>query len=67
MDWAGLLRRTFALDVFASPRCACRRTVLAYVTAPSGVRSTWEHLGLPSQALKRAPARGPSQQGGPSW
>ena len=61
-DWAEWLRRTLALDVFACARCGGRRKVLAYVTAPAGVRSIWEHLGLPTQALKRAPARGPPQQ-----
>ena len=50
VDWAGLLRRTFALDVFACPRCGGRRKVLAYVTAPAGVRSILEHLGPPQQA-----------------
>ncbi|OJH36262.1 ATP-dependent helicase HrpA [Cystobacter ferrugineus] len=62
VEWAGLLKRTFALDVFACPRCGGRRKVLAYVTTPAGVRSILEHLGLPTQAPKRAPARGPPQQ-----
>jgi hypothetical protein len=35
LDWAGLLRRTFALDVFACSRCAGRRRVLAYLMASS--------------------------------
>ncbi|HEX8536008.1 MAG TPA: ATP-dependent helicase HrpA [Cystobacter sp.] len=61
-DQAELLRRTFDFDVFACPRCGGRRKVLAEVTAPAGVRSIWEHLGLPTQALKRAPARGPPQR-----
>jgi hypothetical protein len=51
-----------SLDVFACPRCGGRRKVLAYVTAPAGVRSILEHQGLPTQALKRAPARGPPQR-----
>ena len=29
LDWAGLLKRTFALDVFACLRCGGRRRVLA--------------------------------------
>lgn len=33
-DWAGLLRRTFALDGFACARCGGRRRVLASLTAP---------------------------------
>ncbi|PTL80098.1 hypothetical protein DAT35_29165 [Vitiosangium sp. GDMCC 1.1324] len=38
VEWAGLLRRTFALDVFACVRCGGRRRLLAYVlsgTSPS--------------------------------
>ncbi|WNG22357.1 ATP-dependent helicase HrpA [Cystobacter fuscus] len=61
-DQAELLSRTFALDVFACARCGGRRKELADVTAPAGVRSIVEHLGLATQALKRAPARGPPQQ-----
>jgi hypothetical protein len=29
LDWAGLLRKSFALDVFACGRCGGRRQVLA--------------------------------------
>jgi hypothetical protein len=61
LDWAGLLRRTFALDVFACSRCAGRRKVLAYLTAPGGVRAILEHLQLPSPPAKLAPARGPTR------
>jgi hypothetical protein len=61
VDWAELLSRTFALDVFACVRCGGRRRVLAYVTAPSGVRSILEHLGLPTRPAKLAPAQGPPQ------
>jgi hypothetical protein len=39
LDWAGLLRRTFALDVFACVTCGGRRRVLSYLTAPGGVRA----------------------------
>ncbi|QRK12985.1 ATP-dependent helicase HrpA [Archangium violaceum] len=61
LDWAGLLRRTFVLDVFASAGCGGWRQVLAYVTAPSGVLSILEHLGLPTRPAKLAPAQGPPQ------
>jgi hypothetical protein len=33
--WAKLLRRTFALDVFACVVCGGRRQLLAYMTVPS--------------------------------
>jgi hypothetical protein len=62
VDWAGLLRRTFEVDVFVCARCGGRRQVLAYLTAPGVVRAILEHLGLPKQAPKVAEARGPPQQ-----
>jgi hypothetical protein len=57
--WAGLLRRTFALDVFACARCSGRCQVLAHLTAPDGGRAILEHLQLPSPPAQLAPARGP--------
>jgi hypothetical protein len=32
LDWAGLLRKTFALDVYTCPSCGGRRRVLACLT-----------------------------------
>jgi hypothetical protein len=64
LDWARLLRKSFALDVFVCGRCGGRRQVLAYLMAPSGVRAILEHLGLPSRPAKRAPAQGPLQPAG---
>ena len=46
MDWAGLLRRTSALDVFVCSLGGVRRRVLAYLRAPCGVGAIVEHLGL---------------------
>ncbi|RKG89844.1 ATP-dependent helicase HrpA [Corallococcus sp. CA049B] len=48
-----------AVDVWACARCGGRLRVLAYLTAPGGVSSILEHLGLPSEPAKRAPAQGP--------
>ena len=61
LGWAGLLRRTFALAVFAYSRCAGRRRVLAYLTAKGGVRALLEHLALPSRPARVALAQGPPQ------
>jgi hypothetical protein len=61
LDWAGLLRRSFALDVFACGRCGGRLRVLAYLTAPGGVRAIVEHLELPTRPAQLAPAQGPPQ------
>ncbi|WP_199243287.1 hypothetical protein [Vitiosangium sp. GDMCC 1.1324] len=38
--------------------------MLAFLSAPAGVGAILEHLGLPAQAPKLAPARGPPQQQG---
>jgi hypothetical protein len=64
LTWAGLLRRTFALDVFACMRCGGRRRVLAYVKGAGGVRAIVEHLGLPTASAHLAPAREPPQSAG---
>ncbi len=61
LDWAGLLRRSFALDIFACARCEGRRRVVACLTARQGGRSILEHLGLPWQPPRPAPAQGPPQ------
>ena len=55
LDWAGLLRRTFALDVFTCAKCGGRRTVLALVTNRDTAREVLLALGLPHEA----PATGP--------
>ncbi|WP_239470514.1 hypothetical protein [Archangium violaceum] len=52
---------TLLVDVFTCQRCGGRRRVLAYLTAPGGVRAILEHLGLPSWPAQLAPAQGPAQ------
>jgi len=61
VDWAKLLRRTFALDVFTCAWCGGRRRVLAYLTAPNAVRAILEHLSLPTRPAQLAAAQGPPQ------
>ena len=61
-DWAGLLRRTFAIDVFSCPRCAGQRRVLASLTQGAVIRRILRHLQLPEQPPRLAPALGPPQQ-----
>jgi hypothetical protein len=60
LNWVELLRRTFALDVFACFRCSGRRGVLAHLTAPGEVRAILEHLALRTRPVKLDPAQGPS-------
>jgi hypothetical protein len=63
LDWAELLRRTFAIDVIRCGRCGGKRRVLAHVTGP-GAKAILEHLKLPSRPPPLAPARGPPE---PAW
>jgi hypothetical protein len=59
LDWAGLLQRTFALDVFLCTRCGGRRRVLAYLTSPPVVRAILAHVGESTQVAPVAAAQGP--------
>ena len=52
VDWASLLRRTFAFDVKTCPRCDGRLEVRAVVTAPGSTAKILESLARP-----RAPPR----------
>jgi hypothetical protein len=63
LDWADLLRRTFAIEVLQCGRCGGKRRVLAHVTG-TGVEAILDHLGLPSRSPRLARARGPPE---PSW
>ena len=62
LDWAGLLKRTFKVDVFCCPKCAGRRRVLAWLTQGAVLRRILRHLHLPELPPPLAPARGPPQQ-----
>ena len=57
--WAELLRRTFALDVLACPKCEGRMRLLAMVTDDESVRRYLRALGEPTDVPARSPARGP--------
>ncbi|WP_395826015.1 ATP-dependent helicase HrpA [Archangium minus] len=61
LDWAGLLRKSFSVDVFSCPRCAGRQRVLAYLTQGRVIRRILRHLHLPELPPPQAPASGPAQ------
>ncbi len=61
-DWAQLLPRTFALDVFTYAWFGGRRWVLACLTAPNAVRALLQHLALPTRPALPAAAQEPPQQ-----
>jgi hypothetical protein len=60
LEWAELLRRTWAVDVLRCSRCGGRRTLLAFVRDPKAIRAILGHLGLLLD--QPAPPRGPPQQ-----
>lgn len=62
IDWATLLRRTFAVDVLECAACHGRLRVLGAVVDASRVRALLERLNLPTDAPPRARARDPSDE-----
>jgi hypothetical protein len=57
--WAALLRRVFALDVFACPRCGGRRRLVGVHTGGEPLRALLERLGLGSASPSAEPSRSP--------
>jgi len=55
--WAGLLRRTFGLDVLACPDCGGRRRLVAPIAAPRVIARILAHLGLPVDPPRPTPPR----------
>jgi hypothetical protein len=49
VPWAELLRKVFAIDVLACPRCAGRLEIIAFIAEPSIARRILDHLGLDAQ------------------
>jgi len=54
--WAALMRRVFALDVPACPRCGGRLRVLATVQDPRAVRAILAHLAHADAPAPPGPA-----------
>ena len=48
-SWPDLLRHTFAVDVFACPRCGGRMRVIATIEDPVVIRKILTHLVLPTE------------------
>ena len=49
-DWAALMKRVFAIDVFVCGACRGAMSMLAIIPEGDATRSILEHLGLPTQA-----------------
>ncbi len=57
MSWAQLLKRVFAIDLTTCPQCGGTLTILAAIEDPGVIAKILTHLGLPTRAPPRAPAR----------
>ncbi|MDH3772250.1 MAG: transposase [Nitrospirota bacterium] len=57
MSWAQLLKRVFAIDLTACPQCGGPLTILAAIEDPAVIIKILTHLGLPTRAPPKAPAR----------
>ncbi len=60
VDWATLLRRSFAVDVLECPKCHGRLRVLAVITEREPVRRILAHLGMTTDSPPIARARDPT-------
>jgi len=61
LEWAALIKRTFASEVLVCARCGGRCRVIAVIEEVNVVKKVLAHLGLPPVPLPIAPARGPPQ------
>ena len=57
MSWAQLLKRVFAIDIITCPQCGGPLTILAAIEDPTVIAKILAHLGLPTRAPPRLPAR----------
>ena len=48
-------------DALTCPKCNGRMKILAAITEPEAIRKILDHLGIPSEAPRRAAARPPPQ------
>ena len=60
--WADMLKRVFAIDILQCGKCGGKMQVIATIEDPAVVRKILNHLGLPSEAPRRASPRAPPQQ-----
>jgi hypothetical protein len=57
ISWARLLKRVFDIDIDHCPNCAGALKIIAAIEDPPVILRILTHLGLPTRAPPRAPAR----------
>ncbi len=57
MSWARLLKRVFDIDLEHCPHCGGTLKIIAVIEGPAVIAKLLAHLGLPTRAPPRSPAR----------
>ena len=57
MSWARLLKRVFDIDLEHCPNCGGALKIIAAIEDPPVIARLLAHLGLPTRAPPRSPAR----------
>ena len=57
MSWARLLKRVFDIDIEHCPNCGGALKIIAAIEDPPVIDKILSHLGLPTRAPPRTPAR----------
>src|ERR1700730_4069128 len=57
LSWARLLKRVFDIDIEHCPNCGGALKIIAVIEDPPVIIKILSHLGLPTRAPPRAPAR----------
>ena len=57
--WAELMARVFGVNVLRCPKCGGECRVIAMIDDPPVIRKILGHMGLPTEPIELAPARGP--------
>ena len=57
LSWARLLKRVFDIDIEHCPNCGGALKIIAAIEDPPVIDKILSHLGLPTRAPPRAPAR----------
>jgi len=57
MSWGWLLKRVFDIDIEHWPHCGGTLRIIAAIEDPAVIARILAHLGLPTRAPPRTPAR----------
>ena len=58
ISWARLLKRVFDIDIEHCPHCGGNMRIIAAIQEAGVIAKILDHLGLPTRAPPRSPAKG---------